>query len=243
MTMTTRQLIGEAYLLTNIIGDDIEGISDNDINIGLIRLNDFLAKLGAKDNLVQYATVYNGTFVPGDGEKFFIPNLISISTFTYTLTDTNTPSGNGVKIPLVNMSQYRYFGQARPTNVKTIPWAFHMERNLGGADVYLYFIPDKPYPFQIVGNFALQSTTLNQDLSTLYDPWYLLYLKYGLAIYICQARQTVPPASIVAEMRDIERAMTSLSPRDMTLRKSRYFSGKGGLTWADVSYRNVWRTG
>jgi hypothetical protein len=43
------------------------------------------------------------------------------------------------------------------------------------------------------------------------------------------------------ELKELEEAMTDVSPPDMTITKLSTFQGKQGLTWADVSLGLGWR--
>jgi hypothetical protein len=237
---TTRQLIIDSYYLSGIVGRNYEFTTGDEINDGLDRLNDFLQIKGAETKFIQYYTKFEDNFVIGQ-EVYFIPNLVEIDTFTFFLTNPYQTSTTTVRFQMENLSREEYFAYPRAEGVKSLPYTWHMERCLDGCNIYVYFLPVQPYLFQITGKFALLNTGLNQDLSQLFDGWYLTYLKYGLAIWLCEWRSVTPPLSVVKTFEQMEQSLSTLSPFDFTLRKLEYFATGGGLNWGDITYGKGWR--
>jgi hypothetical protein len=242
MPITTYNLISDAYYLSGITSRGLQTLTEQQVTDGLNRLNGFLQIKGSETKQIQYYTVYNSNFIAGQ-EIYFIPNLIEIDTFTFFLQNPVEPGQNAVRFELEHLSRYEYFAYPRPENVETIPYSWHMERTMGGCNVYVYFIPNINYNYQITGKFALANVTINQDLSTVYDGWYLEYMRYGLAMYLCEWNGIKAPASIQKTFSEMEASLTTLSPYDFTLRKMAYFRTGGGLTWGDVNYAHGWRGG
>lgn len=110
-----------------------------------------------------------------------------------------------------------------------------MERVFGGADLYVYYLPLENYAYQLVGKFQLQQTGLFQDLSQIYDNFYIEYLTYGLAVYLCQWYNTVPPLHIVKQLESFENIIRDTSPMDLTMRKLEYFSRQPGTNYAQAN--------
>jgi hypothetical protein len=242
MPYTTYELITDAYYLSGIVSRGLQTLTPLQSTDGLNRLNGFLQIKGSESKQIQYYTVYNSQFVAGQ-EIYFIPNLIEIDTFAFFLQDPVSPPTNSVRFELQNLSRYEYFAVPRPEHVETIPYSWHLERTLGGSNVYVYFIPNTNYNYQITGKFALQNVAINQDLSTVYDGWYLEYMRYGLALYLCEWNGIAAPASVAKTFAEMEASLTTLSPVDFTLRKLSYFRSIGGLNWGDVNYGKGWRGG
>lgn len=156
MTYTTNQLISDAYYGAGIVSREFETVSGSQISDGLRWLNDIIAEKRVADSLIPYETTYNFVSKIGVG-KYFIPDLIKIDTLTFLL-------GN-VRYPMTFTKRDQYFGSGRVENITTLPCEYYFERQMGGADIYIYFKPDKNYTFEVHGLFNLSSVSLNQDLS------------------------------------------------------------------------------
>ncbi len=240
MTYTARQLINDAYYLSGIVGQSFEEVSGSQIEVGLNRLNAFLSIKGAQTELIPYYDIFEQQFVAGQ-EKYFIPNLVELDTLSFYLTNSNNDPVTAVRLPIDHLTRYQYLSTARPEGINAIPFSYYTNRVLGGMDLYVYFLPQIPYFYQVSGKFALQTTSLNQDLSLVYDGWYIEYLRYGLAILLCEWWQVVPAASLQKQADALEDFNMTLEPMDFTIRTRQYFRNKGGLNWADVNYGKGWR--
>lgn len=240
MAYTTRQLINDAYYLSGIVSKSFESVSGAEIEDGLYRLNAFLKIKGAKTKLIPYFTVFEGQFIL-DQESYFIPNLVEIDTFSFFLTNPAISTQNAVRLGLEEYTRYQYLDVARPENVNAVPYCYYPERTFNGMNIKVYFRPQIPYFYQISGKFALLETTLNQDLSLIYDGWYIEYLTYGLAIYLCEWRNIVPATSLQKTCDELEKDNMTLGKLDFTTRTRNYFGKRGGLNWGDVNYGRGWR--
>ena len=240
MAYSTRQLIIEAYYLSGIVARDYEFTGGSDIQDGLDRLNDFLTIKGAKTKLIPYFTILEGNLVPRQ-EKYFFPDLVDIDSFTFFLINDDESSPASVRLSVWQQTPFEFFAVPRALNIDSLPIYWHMERVFGGCEVYVYPAPILAYPYQIRGKVALTSTALDQDLETVYDTWYRVYLKYGLAMALCAWRQVAPPLNLVTMFEEMEQEMTTLEVMDFSLRKASYFSGSAMFTIADATFKNVWR--
>jgi hypothetical protein len=241
MAYYTRQLIIDAYYLSGIVSRTLETVNGDELNDGLERLNDFLTIKGADTKLIPYYTEVNSNFITGQ-EVYFIPNLVEIDTLTFFLPNPSDSPQATIRFQMLELSREEYFAVPRAENVSTLPYIYHLERVYGGSNLYVYFLPNEPYAYQMWGKFSLLATTFNQDLSLIYDEWYLAYLKYGLAIWLCEWRSVQPPASLTQTFYNMEQKMTNLGIIDFTHRKLQWFKRGGGLNWGDANYGHGWRS-
>jgi hypothetical protein len=232
MAFTSRQLIVQAYYLTGIVSRGQQTSSDQYISDGLNRLNAFLAVKSADVGMIPYYQELIFNAVAGQ-EVYFIPNLVEIETFTFNI--------GPVRYSTMETSREMYFATGRVDNIESLPYQWHLERQFDGANLYLYFLPQDTYVLKIWGKFSLASTTLNQDLSLIYDPFYIEYLTYGLAEYICEFYQVVPPRSISQRVAQYDQIVRDISPLDLTMQKITGFATQSGFNYADVNIGRGWR--
>lgn len=238
MAFTAQQVITNAYYLSNIVARDLETVTNAQLDDGLFRLNGFIVKKGANIKLIPYYTVFEDNFVAGE-EKIFIPNLVEIETMTFFLD--NPDGSNPIRYNMRESTRYDYFATGRVEEIDSLPYEWRMERVKGGCDVYVYYKPLEDYLFQITGKFLIQKVALNQDLEVVFDDFYIEYLMYGLARYLCEFYGVVTPDTIQRELADLENHLRTLSPMDFTLRKLEYFSSQRGFNYADAIIGRGWR--
>lgn len=229
MAYTSQKLISEAWYLSGIVSRELETVSGSQIDDGLFRLNGFLAMKSADTGLIPYYQVVDGNFIAGQ-ELYYIPNLIHIESLTFYLSSPSDP--NSVRYSMQEATREQYFATGRVENITTLPYQWHLERVLGGSNLRVYYEPQEDYPYQLVGKYILNQTVLNQDLSLIYDPFYIEYLLYGLAQYLCEWYNVVPPPFVVKQLAAFENSIRDTSPMDLTMRKLEYFSSQSGLTYA-----------
>lgn len=237
MAYTTQQLISNAYYLSQIVARELETVSGSQLDDGLFRLNGFISKKDISTKLIPYYTVTEDNFVAGQ-EIYFIPNLVDVETFAFFIEDG---SNENVRFEMQRKTREQYFGYARVDNVESLPFQWYAERATGGMNIYVYFTPDKAYPYIFTGKYSLGQLALNQDLELVFDNFFLEYLMYGLSIYLCEWYSVEPPQSVVMEFKDLESKMRAISPVDFTMRKQSYFWGSGGINYADVNIGKGWR--
>jgi hypothetical protein len=232
MAYTTQQLIVDAWYLSGIVARDLETVGGSQIDDGLYRLNGFLAIKSANMGMIPYYQVVNDNFIAGQ-EKYFIPNLIHIESLTFFLDQPN--SGAPVRFSMEEVTRQQYFATGRIENIKTLPYQWHLERVYGGSNLYIYYPPQENYAYELVGKYNLDQTVLNQDLSLFYDRYYIEYLTYGLAQYLCEFYNVLPPPSVLKQLMDFENNIRDTSPMDLTMRKLEYFPSQSSITYAQAN--------
>jgi hypothetical protein len=232
MAYTVTKLITNAYYLSGIVARDMETVSGDQLSDGLDRLNALLAIKTANRRLIPYFTIYDFTLTAGV-ESYYIPKLISIDTFTFFIGD--------VRYSCILQDRKMYFGSGRVNNIDSLPYNYHLERELGGARIYLYFLPNSNFPAQITAKFSLNSVTLNQDLLLTLDQFYIEYLRYSLAEYLCEEYQITFAPESQKRLNDYEQIITDIAPLDLTMTKFSSLQAESGINWADVNIGRGWR--
>lgn len=236
MAYLARELINRAYYLSGIVARDSETTSGSQLNDGLSLLNDVLALKNANNRLIPYFTTYNLTAVIGQ-ETYFIANLIYADSVTF---DLNTV----VRIPLEIQSRKEYFGTVRVNDLVTLPFICNINRAKGGANFYIYPLPNDEYPIAINGKFGLLSdVTYDTDLSLVYDRLYIAYLRYALTEFICTENTVSMPPQTAAKLEILEQQVRDLAPIDTTITKlSTLRSGNTSMGWGFVNLSGGWTT-
>jgi len=233
---TTLQLITDAFYLSQIVAQDLQvAPTGSQIEIGLNRLNGFIGNKGAKTKLIPFYQALIGSqyhFITGQ-EKYFFPNLVHIETLTFFLT--NPSETNSVRFPMHEETRFMYFGTGRAEGIEALPYQWRQERVLGGTNLYIYFLPQQDYPFEIVGKFMFDAVTLDQDLEVGFERSYIEYMLYGLSKYLCEFYDVEPPRSVIEQFNDFEADLTTQSPMDLTVRKIQSFSGNIGFFYVDAN--------
>lgn len=232
MTYNTKQLITNAYYLSGIVSRDLQTVSPSQISDGLFLLNSLLNIKSANVRLIPYFKQYDFNAVIGQ-EKYFVPNLLQIETLTFNIGDVRFSSQYVTRRP--------YFGSGRVDNIQSLPFSWHFERTLGGTDIYLYFLPQEEFPMKIWGKFALSDVTLDQDLSLTLDLYYIEYLRYALAEYICNDYNITFSPRGYQRLKELEGIIRDISPPDLSLSKISSLESRPGLNWGDVNLGDGWR--
>lgn len=157
MIYTTIKLITDAYYASGIVSREFQTVSGAQMSVGLQTLNDVIADKAIEKDMIPYFTKYEFFAIAGQ-EKYFIPNLESIETLVFFI--------NNVRYQMRPLPRKVYFGSSRAENINSLPFNWHIERCLGGANIFMYFKPQTNYPLQIWGSFRLTDVALNQNLSS-----------------------------------------------------------------------------
>lgn len=232
MSYTVTKLITNAYYLSGIVARDLQTVSGQQINDGLYLLN---ALISAKTNdrrLIPYFQLYGITLVP-DQEVYFVPNLIGVEVMNFTF--------NNVRYAMQPLSRTQYFGLPRVNNISTLPFSWYMERTKGGANLYLYFLPNNDYALQLSGKFSLGEVTLATDLAATLDLYYIEYLRYALAEYIASDYNITFQLQNQKKLDEYEQTLIDTSPIDFTNRIASTLTSQGGYNWGDVNLGGSWR--
>jgi len=235
MAYTVTKLITNAWYLSGVVARVFETVSGDQISDGLDMLNDLLGTQSANIGLVPYYTVYHFNAVPGQ-ETYVIPNLLEIDSLTFNI--------GPVRYSMMEQNRTTYFGSGRVDNISSLPFNYHLERGLNEGTVYVYFLPAAAYPMTLVGKFGLNQAALNTDLLTIYDRFYITYLRYALTEYICGEYNTTLTPANEKKLRALEiQINNSIAPLDLTIHKLSTLTGKFGINWADVNIGHSWRPG
>jgi hypothetical protein len=230
MPYTSGELVTRAWFLTGIVSRDLQEVSGSQFEDGMYCLNALLAMNTANLGMIPYFTKQNFTGIVAN-EAYFIPNLVQLETLTFVIPDDATPDQT-VRFPMSRQSRENYWATPRANGIASLPYVYETERVMGGMNLYIYFTPDKPYVFEFWGKFSLASTVANQDLSLIYDPYYLEYLRYGTATYLCEEYNVIPPPSIDKRFKQYEQLVRGTSPTDFTQKIQNPFSGNYAPNYA-----------
>lgn len=234
MAYTVTELINRAYYLSQVVSRELQTVTGQQLDDALVWLNALLSLKSAYTRVIPYYQQYEFTAVVGQ-EKYFVPNLVAPETLTFNI--------GPVRYSTMPQSRRPYFGSGRVDNIASLPFNWHFERVLNGSDIYLYFLPSAEYPVKIWGKFGFENVTLNQNLLLTFDEYYIDYLRYRLALRICSEFGIPMQPQAMAELEELEEAMTDVSPPDMTLTKVSNLQGSTGINWGDINIGRGWRPG
>lgn len=232
MPRTARSIINEAYYLSGIVSRKFQSVSGDQETDGLKYLNDVLAGKGITGSLIPYYKEYSLNAVSGQ-EKYFIPGLIQAETFTFNI--------GSVRYSLDARQRRKYFGSPRQDNIKSLPYSWHIERTLNGADLYIYFLPNTNYPMKLWGKFKLDKITdICDDLELIYDDYYLDFLGHETARKICMYHAVPIPTELLKELAVLEEQLTYVSPIDTSLKKKSSLSTPYGISYGYANLGTGW---
>lgn len=231
MAYTSLTLITRAYYLSGVVARDLQTVTGSQISDGLFLLNALLDFKGTDLRLIPYFQEYDFNTIANQ-EMYFVPNLNYCDSLTFNI--------GTVRYSMRDLSRKEYFGTPRVDNISNLPFTYRVERVLGGANVYMYFLPGQVFQMRLWGKFDLQEVTLDQDLTLTYDTFYIEYLRYALAEYICSDYGVSFPAESMAKYKEIEKKLLDVSPPDLRVMKQSYFTGRPGLDWQQISVGVGW---
>lgn len=157
--------------------------------------------------------------IPGlidvDSMTFFIdsPPSTPVTPPAYATMPVPSVAGqtNEVRYAMRKVDRKLYWATPRANQIMSLPYQYYVERQyggatntqpgtlpnpLGGASIFVYFLPVAAYTFEIWGIFALQSVTKQQDLSLTLDQFYIDFLQFELAERICaEYDYSMPPGA------------------------------------------------
>lgn len=225
------QLITRAWNLSGIIARKFENVSGGEGEVGLFLLNELLELKAADTSLIPYYQRIEFPLVQGQ-EKYFIPNLLAIETFTFNIGD--------VRFPTAPASRHHYFGDGRVDNIQSLPFEWHYEREIGGGYLYIYYLPDANYIAKITGKFGLTNVQFQTNLVTVYDGFYTAYLRYALAEYMNQEMDTEFSPDKMKKLKEMEHKLKWISAPDMSMRKISFMNKRSGFNWAKCNISPAW---
>lgn len=232
MAYTARQLITKSYYLSQIVARELQTVSGSQLADGLDLLNALLDVKGSDLRLIPYFQRYSFPTVQGQ-EEYFIENLLAVENLTFNL--------GSVRFSMNEMSRNEYFGSPRVDGVQSLPYQYRCERELGGMRIYLYFLPNANLTIKLSGKFGLTQVTLDEDLSLTYDLFYLEYLRYALAQYICQDWGNTFPEPSELKLAEIRKKLMDTNPPDLRIQKRGYFGSGVVFDWQTINlYRGYY---
>lgn len=232
MAYTAQKLISTAWYISGIVSRGLETVSSEQLADGLERLNAILGMATSQMGLLPYYQEYDFTAVVGQ-ETYYVPGLVSIETLTFNI--------GPVRYSILEASREQYFATGRVDNILSLPYQWHMERRFDGGDLFIYFLPQEAYPMKLWGNFQLENVDYNTDMSLIYQEFYLEYLRYKLAQYLCQYYNVVFPVQHENTLKGYEEAIGNVSPIDLTMQKLSCFSSGAPFNYGDVNIGRGWR--
>lgn len=226
MAYLASTLITRAFYLSQVLSRELQTITGAEESDGLFLLNEILEEKASDTQLIPYYKEVDITTVAGT-EMYFVPNLLEVDSMTFNI--------GTVRFSMNELTRKEYFSTPRVDGLQALPFSYRVERCLGGANVYIYFVPNDGYLVKIWGKYGLNDVTLNQDLSLTYDGFYLSYLRHYLASKICSEFGQTLPDGVKAEFMRIEKKLKSISPADLSINKRSFFNTGVTFDWQYVN--------
>lgn len=232
MAFLTSQLITDSYYTSKVIAREFETPTGTQMTDGLRLLNKLIADRTINEGTIPYSDRLNFPAVAGT-ESYYLENAIDIEIFTFYI--------QSVRYQTRNQQRKDYFGSFRATNIQSLPFNWHFEREFGGGRLYLYFTPDTAYPLEVWGSFRLTSVTMFQDLSLTLDQFYTDYMEYLLADRICQYNSYTTPPDVKIQLEKYDKWISnSTNVMDLTQQKISTLSGGSAINYGYVNLSNGW---
>lgn len=233
MAQNVLSVLTQSLYLSGIVSKDFNQPTSNQNEDALMCLNDILSEKSVDDALNPYYSSYEFDSDPGE-ENYEIPNLIQVDTLTFLL--------NSVRMSMQYVGRDMYDGCTRAENVNSLPYMYYYERKKGGADLKMYYPPNQIYPFTIWGKFGLTSEVgYFDDLSEVYDRFYIAYLKAATAERLCDYYNIEVPRRLEKLLEQYDIVFSNqISPPDMTVTGMNVF---GKYVWPNWAFINIGNEG
>lgn len=222
MAYTALELITRAYYLSQVVARGLQVVTGEQITDGLHLLNADLEYKSTDLRLIPYFERFEFDTIQGQ-EDYFIDNLLYVDSLTFNISN--------VRYSLLEFTRKEYFAVPRIDNVQSLPYCYRVERERGGARIYLYFVPNQVYNMRMSGKFALTDVTLTTDMSLIYDNFYLEWLRYSLAIKICEDYGATVPDATRMKYMEMTKKLMDVSPADLSIQKKGYFNKGAVMDW------------
>lgn len=226
MAYTALQLITRAYYLSQIVSRQLQTPSGDQITDGLYLLNADLDYKSTDLRLIPYFEHTTFNTVIGQ-EMYFLPNLLYVDTLTFNI--------GTVRYSLIENTRKEYWAGPRVDNILSLPYSYRVERCLDGSNIFLYFIPESVYVMQLTAKYALPEVTLTTDLSLIFDQFYIEYLRYSLAVRICEDYGSTVPDATRAKYMEMQKKLMDVSPPDLSRTKREYFGSSAVWDWQTIN--------
>ncbi len=234
MAYTALQLITRAYYLSQIVSRQLQTPTGDQITDGLYLLNADLDYKNTDLRLIPYFQRTTFNTVQGVGE-YFVDGLLYVDSLTFNL--------GTVRYSLIENTRREFFSGPRIDDVQSLPYCYRTERELDGTRIFLYFIPNDVYIMKLSGKYRLPTVTLTTDMSLTYDEFYLEWLRYSLAVKICEEYGATVPDATRMKYNEMTKKLMDVSPADLSMQKRGYFGGKGVMDWQQLNIGKGWYPG
>lgn len=217
------QLISRAWNLSGIVAREFEQTSGQEGSDGLFLLNELLEFKSVDVKLIPYFKRIEFLLNQGQ-ERYYFPSLVDVETFTFNIGD--------VRFPTFYSGRTQYFGDGRVNNLQALPFEWHLERVFNGSYFYVYFLPQQQYTANITGKFALTNVEEQTNLANVYDGFYISYLRYALAEYMCLEYDITFAEDKLKMKRQMEQKLLYVSAPDFRMKKISFMSKRSPFNWA-----------
>ncbi len=231
MAVTAIDLITRAYYLSQIVSRELQTVSGSQIADGLYLLNALLDFKSTDTRLIPYYNRTTFNAVAGQ-EMYFRPGLLMVDTLTFNIGQ--------VRYSMNEFTRSQYFAISRVDDIQSLPFCYRVERVLGGANIYLYFVPADTYVMNLSAKYALTEVTLFDDIGAVYDKYYIEYLRHELANMICSDYGDTLPEATMATLEQYRKKLLSVSPPDLSIQGENYFDKGFGMDWQTVNLSVGW---
>lgn len=208
MSYTVTQMISDAFFEAVIVARGTKTLTEENLATGLQYFNEVLATTLIDEAIVPYYKEYEFNLLENI-ESYDIPNLISIQTFTFFQ--------DSFRYSIAKDDFREYWGSPKATNIDSLPSVYFSQRILGGSKISVTPNPSQTYPAVIWGSFGLLEATYNQDLSLIYDKYYIVYLRALLGDMLCLAYGKEMPEKLAQHLIKFDKLIRKRSaPLDLT---------------------------
>lgn len=222
MAYTALQLITRAYYLSQVVSRELQTVSQDQTTDGLYLLNALLAIKSTDTRHIPYYQRTTFNTVAGQ-EEYFIANLLNVDTLTFNIGQ--------VRYSMNEFTRAQYFAISRVDDIQSLPFSYRLERELGGTRIFMYFVPADIYVVKISGKYAFAPVTLQTDLLLAYDAYYIEWMRYALAEYICSEYGATFPDKAQQKYEEITKKIITVSPPDLSVQGQNYFDPGFGMDW------------
>lgn len=230
--MNVRQLITNAYYLSNIVARNLQTVTGGQLADGLELLNDILGEKTANSAAIPYIGTETFNGVVGQ-EEYFVNNLVEISTLTVTLDD--------VRFQMTSIPRRQYWGDFRVNDINSLPYSYYSERAISsgtpGMSIFVYWRPSQTdYIFEVVGKYLLTEVDQDTVISNSLERYYLSYLKYELAKRLCDFNDLEFPAQKMQQLLALRKIIKDVNAIDTSEKVVNQFPGQATINWALVNF-------
>lgn len=159
MAYTAQTLVTRSWFLSGIVARNLQTVTGDQINDGLMLLNALLDFKQIETDLIPYWTYVQMPLVGGQ-EYYYLPNVAEVESATFNI--------GVVRYPMQSTQRRTYFGTSRVDNIQTLPFNWNFNRGEGGGTISFYFLPQANYPLKMMVKLFLNEVTLQQDLTNIF---------------------------------------------------------------------------